>query len=97
VQYTPYKIAALREAHLMVLFRLLDRLALDLQRLRSGRHLRRRLLNQSFQLQQFRRRFQKRVVQRQLTATGLSPSALVSTRNRERWTFRLVVNGWSGE
>jgi hypothetical protein len=35
----PYKIAALREAHLMVLFRLLDRFALDLQRLRSGRHL----------------------------------------------------------
>ena len=92
----PYKIAALREAHLMVLFRLLDRLALDLQRLRSSRHLRRRLLNQSFQLQQFRRRFQKRVVQRQFdrdrtltVSPGLHP--------QPRTLDILVVNGWSGE
>ena len=92
----PYKIAALREAHLMVLFRLLDRLALDLQRLRSSRHLRRRLLNQSFQLQQFRRRFQKRVVQRQFdsdrtltVSPGLHP--------QPRTLDVLVVNGWSGE
>ena len=92
----PYKIAALREAHLMVLFRLLDRLALDLQRLRSSRHLRRRLLNQSFQLQQFRQRFQKRVVQRQFDrdrtltfSPGLHP--------QPRTLDVLVVNGWSGE
>ena len=96
VQYAPYKIAALREAHLMVLFRPLDRLALDLQRLRSSRHLRRRLLNQSFQLQQFRRRFQKRVVQRQFdrdriltVSPGLHP--------QPRTLDILVVNGWSGE